>query len=276
MKTIKLNILLIAVIALITVSCEQDPKGALYAGEAGKVSFLAKNYNPVLTDNDGNKILIPISRTSTDGDLSVGVTLKSSLAGYAGVFTVPNQVNFAAGAAASNVTVNYTDLSLINPGSLTVDLDAKSTTGKDIVVKLAFPFDLVLANKTLASPNKLDSVRVNASKVLNFQALGNGTLDSTDGWAGEVLNVAVEKAVGANVYKVKSPFGNRDIAFLIKSDGKTVTFPDQIIDKHSTYGNVTMGKVVGSITGKVVTLNVGSYSVSAGSFGAGVEKITLP
>ena len=63
---------------------------------------------------------------------------------------------------------------------------------------------------------------------------------------------------------------------MIKSDGKTVVCPNQIVYKHSSYGDVTMGSVTGSVTGKVVTLNVGAYTVSAGSFGPGTEIITLP
>ena len=276
MRKYKFNIMLVALFAFLFSSCDQEPKGAIYSGDSKKTSFLAASYSPAMTDTDGKKILVPIGRTGTEGTLSVPIKLTSTLAGYTTVFTVPNPAVFEAGKGSTDVVVNYSDLALINPSSLAISADATSSTGKDINVNLAFPFKLEIADTTLMSPNNIRAVSVNASKKLNFEAAGKALLNSVDGWYGETYEVDLQKAIGANVYKLKSPFGYRDVAFMISSDGKTVLCPNQIIYKHSTYGDVTMGTVKGSITGKVVTLTVGGYTVAAGSFGGGVEIITLP
>jgi len=271
-----LAILAVILAAAFMSSCEEDTEGALYAGDPGKVSFLAPTFYPDMTDNDGNKILVPMGRTDKGGELNVAVNLTSSKPNYTKVFTVPGGVKFNAGEASTKVEVNYGDLALIDPGGLAINLDNASASGKDIVVKLAFPFTLAIADQELVSPSKVSSVSVNASKLLSFGAPMTATLNSDEGWWGETYDVQVEKANGANVYKIKSPFRYRDIAFLVSSDGKTVVSPDQVCYKHGTYGDVSMTKVVGTIEGKVVTLKVGSYQVAAGTFGAGVEILTLP
>ena len=264
---------LIAILAVLVLgSCEKDPKGTLYTGGSGLVSFISPTYYPALTDTDGKIINVPIGRTDKGGQLSVKVNLTSSLPKYTTVFTVPADASFAAGEAATNVKVSYSDLSLIDPSSLAIS----ATTGFNIAVSLAFPFTLTFNDLTLVSPSHATTIIVNASKLLNFTALGTATLNSNNGWWGETYTRLVLKAVGANVYKITSPFYNRDIAFMVKSDGVTVVCPNQVIDVHPSYGNVTMGTVTGTISGKVVTLNVGAYTVAAGSFGGGQEIITLP
>ena len=276
MKRKYLAILAVVLSGALMSSCEEETEGALYAGDAGKVSFLAPTFYPDMTDNDGSKILVPMGRTDKGGELNVGVTLTSTLPNYTTVFTVPGGAKFNAGEGGTNVEVNYGNLALVNPGALAINLDNASATGKDIVVKLAFPFTLSIADADLVSPSKVSSVSVNASKLLTFGAPMTASLNSLDGWWGETYDVQVEKANGANVYKIKSPFGYRDLAFLVSSDGKTVNFPNQICYKHGTYGDVSMTGVTGTISGKVVTLKVTAYTVSAGSFGGGIEILTLP
>lgn len=275
MRIYKINLILLALIGFVFYSCDQEPKGAILDIDSGKASFLAPNYSPAMTDDDGSKILVPIGRTGSEGTLSVPVTLTATGAGYTDVFKVVSPATFESGNASSNVVVNYNDLSKISSG-MAVSADATSSTGKDIIVMLAFPFNLSITDEALLSPSKVESVAVNATKRLNFESIGNAVLNSVDGWWEEEYEVEVHKAIGANVYKLISPFGFRDIAFMISPDGKTATFPNQIIYNHATYGHVTMGTVKGAVDGKVVTLTVGAYTVSAGSFGGGIEIITLP
>lgn len=272
MKNNYRNFLLAILAVLVLASCEKETKGALYAGAPGLVSFMTTIYYPALTDTDGKIINVPIGRTDNGGPLSVKVNLTSTLANYTTVFTVPTDASFAAGEAATNVKVSYSNLALIDPSSLAIS----STTGFNIAVSLAFPFTLTFNDPALVSPSKVSSINVNASKLLAFTALGTATLNSMNGWWGETYTVLVTKAVGANVYQLISPFYNRNVAFMVKSNGTTVVCPNQVIDVHPSYGNVTMGSVVGTISGKVVTLNVGAYTVAAGSFGGGQEIITLP
>lgn len=266
------NFLIAILTVLVLGSCEKDPKGTMYSGGTGLVSFISSVYYPVLTDTDGKIINVPIGRTDKGSPLSVKVNLISTLKNYTTVFTVPTDPSFAAGEAATNVKVSYSDLSLVDPSSLAIS----STTGNEIAVSLAFPFTLSFNDASLVSPSKVASISVNASKLLNFGTAFTATLNSIDGWGGEEYPVQIKKAVGANVYQIISPFGYRNVAFMVSSDGKTVVCPNQIIYKHPSYGDVTMGNVTGTISGKVITLNVGKYSVSAGSFGSGVEIISLP
>lgn len=266
-------ILLLLLGVVFFVSCE-DPEGALYAGEDNKVSFFASSLSLDMTDGT---LKIPLGRTSSNGDLTVPVTLTADGAGYTEVFTIENPVMFKSGQAKTYVNVAYSDFSMIDPSTLSI-----SPNGLDVNVGLAFPFSLKIDNSFL-SPSNDSIIDVLASNALVFEELGTATLDSRLGWWGgetedDFLTPKILKAVGANVYKLVSPFEYNSIAFMIMSDGETVVCPNQIIYDHSEYGAVTMGNVKGVYNAeqKSVTLTVGAYTVSAGGFGGGTEIIYLP
>jgi len=266
MKMKIINSLLVAASAILFTACDKT-EGALYSGDTNKVSFLSATTS---MNMEGGSLKIPVGRTSTAGELSVPVTLTASGEGYTNVFTVDGPLQFANGEGKSYVTVNYGDLSTIDPSSLPV-----ASSGLDVNVGLAFPFTLSVAEENVSLSN-IGSVTINASNALKFQDMGTVELNSEEGWQGEIFDVEIQKAEGANVYKVVSPFGANSFAFMIKSDGKTVVCPNQVIYNHSTYGAVSMSTVTGTVEDGVVTLNVGDYTVSAGSFGGGVEIIKLP
>jgi len=247
-------------------SCEK-PEGALYAGEANKVSFFNANAS---LNMEGGSISVPLGRTSTSGELSVPLTLTADGDGYTDVFVVAGAVMFADGQGKGYATVNYGDFSAIDPSTLSV-----SAVGLDVNVGLAFPITLSV-DEGMTSPSAIGEVDVLASNQLEFESIGEATLNSIEGWWGEEYQVEVHKAVGANVYKLISPFEFNNFAFMIKSDGVTVICPNQVVYNHSTYGPVTMGGVTGSVVDGKVVLNVTGYTVSAGSFGGGTEIITLP
>ncbi|MNE01961.1 hypothetical protein D3C87_536360 [compost metagenome] len=266
MKKNIFNCLLIVGALLFFSSCDKT-EGALYSGEPNKVSF----FNKTMKFNmEGGSISVPVGRTSTTGDFSFPVTLSATGAGYTNIFKLAGPVQFGSGEGKSYAKINYGDLSKIDPSTLSI-----SPTNKDVAVGLAFPISLTIPDENVSSSN-IKKVDIMATSILEFEDKGNVTMNSTDGWAGKVLNVKIQKAKTTSVYKLVSPFGENSLAFLIKADGKTVVFPNQVLGNDPDYGAVTMSDVTGTVSNGVVTLNIGGYRVSAGSFGSGTEIINLP
>lgn len=267
MKKYFLNALLVSSLFLGLSSCDKT-EGPILSDNSDKISFLSSTTSLAMS---GGSISVPVGRTNTAADNSFTLTLTAAGAGYTNVFALDGPVKFAAGEGKSYANVKYGDISKIDPSALSVT----GIANNDVRVGLAFPISLNIGDNDISYGNK-KKIDVNASSILEFEELGTGQLNSIEGWAGASGTVKIQKAKTANVYKIISPFGANSIAFMVKSDGKSIVFPNQIIDNHPTYGPVTMGNVVATISGKVVTINVGAYTVSAGSFGGGVEIITLP
>lgn len=267
------NLLFILLGLVVFAGCE-NPEGALYSGEPNKVGFLGSTTNQVMGEGP---IKVPIGRTSTEGDYSVVVDLTANGEGYTNVFSA-EQATFSAGSGKTYVNVNFTNLASIDPSTLSI-----SANGLDVNVGLAYPFTLTIADDLVSQAGK-KSIDVLASNALEFESIGQAVLNSNAGWWGgetedDYLTTEIHKAKGVNVYKLISPFGYNNFAFMIKSDN-TVLMPNQIIYDFGSgsYGPVTMGTVKGVYDplNKVVTLTVGAYTVAAGSFGGGTEIIYLP
>lgn len=258
-------LLFVSMLALLSACDKTD--GALYSGDSNKISFLGSATNVPMAEG---VVSVPVGRTSTSGDLSVPINLSAKGAGYTTAFTMAGPVKFENGQGKSYAMVKYGDLSKIDPGSLAI-----TSKDKDIDVALAFPFTLTIADESV-SVSMEKEINVSATSALVFEDKGMADLNSTKGWGEDESKVKIQKAKGVNVYKLISPFGANSIAFMIKSDGKAVICPNQVIANNATYGPVSISNVTGTIAGNVVTLNVGGYTVSAGSFGKGVEIITLP
>lgn len=267
MKKYFLNALMVSSLFLGLTSCDKT-EGPLLDDTSDKISFLSTTTSLPMS---GGSFLVPVGRTNTSASNTFNVSLTASGVGYTNIFTVDGPVQFNAGEGKSYAKVKYGDISKIDPSSLSITAIANN----DVRVGLAFPISLNIAPEDISYGNK-KKIDVNASSILEFADLGNATLNSTNGWSGAIGAVKVQKAKTANVYKIVSPFNANSIAFSVKSDGKTLTFPNQICANHSTYGAVSMTSVTGTIVGKTITIDVGAYTVSAGSFGAGQEIITLP
>lgn len=245
-------------------------EGELYQGENDKVGFIASATN---MDLAGDFLKVPVGRTSTEGSLIVPVTLSSTLPGYTNAFKVAGDVTFAPGEGKAYVNIDYSNFATVDPATLTITPD-----GFDVGVSLGFPFSLAIQDGML-SPSKKGKATITALSKLEFQSAGKGSVDSSDGWEGALLEgVSYEKAKGVNAYKVVKAFSNYNFAFLIGSDGVSVTFPKQIISPNATYGPVSMEvtKAVYSSAKHAVTVTVSGYTVSAGSFGGGTEIFYLP
>ena len=245
-------------------------EGELYQGENDKVGFVASATN---LNMSGDYLKVPIGRTSTTGDLIVPVSLTSALPGYTDAFKVAGDVTFSSGEGKAYVNIDYSNFASVDPATLTITPD-----GFDVGVSLGFPFKLTIQDGML-SPSKKGAANITALSQLEFESAGTGSVESTNGWEEALIEgVSYEKAKGVNAYKVIKPFSDYNIAFLIGSDGKSVTFPKQIISPNATYGPVSMEvtKAVYDADAHAVTVTVSGYTVSAGSFGGGEEIFYLP
>lgn len=269
----KKNIISLSLILLglfVFAACD-DVEGELYQGEDNKVSFVASTTN---LDMTGDYLKVPIGRTSSDGELTVPVSLSSATPGYTDAFKVAGDVKFAPGESKTYVNVDYSGYGSVDPTSLTITPD-----GYDVGVSLGFPFVLTI-QEGMVSPSKKGETKITGLSDLEFEDAGKGSIDSEEGWTEQPgkFEVSYQKAKGVNAYKVIKPFSDYNIAFMIGSDGVSVTFPNQIISPNATYGPVTMevSEAVYDADAHTVTVTVSGYTVSAGSFGGGVEIFYLP
>lgn len=241
--------------------------GELYQGEKDKVGFVAKATN---LDMTGDYLKVPIGRTSTDGSLTVPVTLSSDLSGYTDAFKVAGDATFEPGEGKAYVNVDYSGYSNVDPSDLTL-----SANGFDVDVSLGFPFTLTI-QEDLLSPSNKGEAKITALSELEFESAGTGSINGS--WNGPIEGVKYEKAMGVDAYKVIAPHSDYNIAFLISSDGVTVNFPNQVIDTHPDYGLVSMEVESAEYDAEAnaVIVSVSGYTVSAGTFGEGTEIFYLP
>ncbi len=265
-KFFNINLIVLS-LAIFLTSCDKT-EGPLFTDTTDKISFFSSTTSLSM---EGGSVSIPLGRVSSANSASYTLSLTASGVGYTDVFKMAGPVVFAPGEAKAYAKVNYGDLSLINPSALSVTAIANN----DVQVGLAFPISVNISDADISYGNK-KKIDVLASSLLEFEDIGNVDINSTEGWAGEEVNAKAQKGKGSNVYKIVSPFGAGSFAFMVQSDGKTILCPNQVIAIDPTYGPVSMTNVKGTMVGKVATLNVGAYTVSAGSFGGGVEVIELP
>ena len=251
--------------------------GELYQGEKDKVGFVAKATN---LDMTGDYLKVPIGRTSTDGSLTVPVTLTAlvnigtkeeyELPGYTNAFKVAGDASFAPGEGKAYVNIDYSNFASVDPYTLTL-----TANGYDVDVSLGFPFQLHIQEDML-SPSKKGTASITGLSQLDFESAGTGRINGS--WNGPIENVKYEKAVGVDAYKVIAPHSDYNIAFLIGSDGVTVNFPKQVIDTHPDYGLVSMevASAEYNAAANAVVVTVSGYTVSAGTFGGGTEIFYLP
>lgn len=274
MKNRILNIIMLLGIVALYTSCDKVD-GAHYAGEENKVSFLSASNLSIVIDQELGYLEVPLGRTPGPGALSVPISLTSDEEGYNEIFLIHGNTEFKENENKTYARVDFEGITTIDPAKFSV-----SSSGLDVNVGLGYPFKLTITDEDLISPSDRDIVNVNANNLLEFEDIGEATINSEEGWEEEVIKATVQKAIGgAEVYKLVQPFGFNSIAFMIESDGKTVVFPDQVMydTGASQYGPVTMKGVTGEVDeeGNIV-LTVSSYQVEAGSFGGGIEIITLP
>lgn len=263
------KILITFLVLLLFASCEKENKGELFSnGQADKVSFYTKSGN---WDLSNATYKVSVGRTASESEFTAPIKITAKDNSYIKVFSITSPAKFMAGSDNAELTIGFSDLSTINPSDLAI-----IPNGMDVNVGLSFPIALEIDEKSIAYAN-ISKYNIATSNTLEFEDLGTVKLDSKAGWSGEESSPKIQKAKGVRAYKLVQPFGKNSIAFMIMSDNKVVC-PNQAIDVDSAYGTVSITNVKGTYdeANKKVTLTVGSYAVSAGSFGNGVEIIYLP
>src|SRR5690606_37081255 len=162
MKNILKNTIILSCAIIAMSSCDKTD-GALYTGEPNKLSFFTTSLG---VNMSGGKVTVPISRTSTEGDLSIPLTLTATGANYTNVFKLEGPVKFENGQAKSNVVVNYGDFSILDPSSLSI-----TASGTDVNVGLAFPINLIIPDDNVSFSNQ-KTISVLASNSLEFEDKG--------------------------------------------------------------------------------------------------------
>lgn len=265
MKNIILNSLLVASTVFGLSSCDKVD-GSLYTPDANKASFLAASGSFWMANG---VVEVPVDRPDAKGEFSFPVTLTSADKNILAVFSANDEVLFAAGDLKTTVKVKYTDVTKVASNSLAVE-----QTGVNIKAGISYPFTLTIAKQFIA-PRDIQRINVAAASPLEFEEIGTGEIDSRGGWGEDIFPVKIQKAKTAEVYKVVSPLGDYSIAFLVRADGTTITFPDQLLVKDAKEGNITLKSVTGKKAGNVITLS-GTYAAGATTFGTGKEIIKLP
>ena len=265
MKNIILSSLLVVGTAIGFSSCDKVD-GALYTPDTEKASFLAASGSFWMANG---VVEVPVDRPAAQGAFSFPVVLTATDKSIPTVFTVDDQVAFPAGELKTTVKVKYSDVSKLSSNTLAV-----VQNGTEVKAGISYPFTLTIAKQFIA-PRDIQKINVSAAAALEFVEIGTGELDSKDGWGEGVFPVKIQKAKNAEVYKAVSPLGDFSIAFYVRADGKTVTFPDQLLVKDAEYGNITLKTVTGRKAGNVITLS-GTYAAGATAIGSGREVIKLP
>lgn len=248
-------------------SCDTDNEGTIYRTTAQNISF--ENAEPATVVTKASSVTVPVSivRTNTSGEYTVHYTLSSE---DAGIFSDANNgtLTFAAG-----------------EWSKTFNIEASNMKGGTLYTcKLALSdADALTADTVLNKKNAIETT-INVMCDYTWVSIGKGFYSSPEWWE-EEFDVEIEKAEGANVYKIVSLFEKGyDIQFSIGADNVVIVQP-QASWKHSSYGVVTLegfenqdkSYVAGTYdpTTKQVALTLRHY-VSAGSFGAYTDTLTLP
>lgn len=223
----KIDILKFSVLAMLAAavasSCDTDAAGTLYdGGGKAEYAFAADQFEVNLLVSDGNTVLIPIYRTVSSGTATVDVVLESVSGNADGVFFLKNStVVFEDGENEAEVAVSYSDLNQIPLGD---------------VYKFRLSF-----GKEQASPSGINSVTVSARRNLEYEVIGKGIYTCTfftQAGAPARLEVTVEKAKGANAYRIPSLFKEGyPMEFSFNEDGEIIEFKKFATGyEDSTYG----------------------------------------
>lgn len=225
MNILKINTLVIAVLWT-ACACDTDVKGTLYDGDAG-YAFSSHKHEVELLVSDGNRCLIPVCRNSPEGTAQLAVFLHTDSENAEGVFHIENPVvTFKEGETVADIVVGYSDIN-----DLGLDEDYRFTLSFD---------------SSLASPSGISSVSVSARRKLVFRNIGNAVYTCTfftQMGAPAVLEVPVEKADGANVYRLLDVFSTGyPIEFSLDESGENVKefkmFPTGVVDNVLNQGMI--------------------------------------
>ena len=246
-------------------SCDTDNVGTKYNVYTPSVSFLEESTS-MTTSESSVEVQVKLVRLGNSGPLTVHYTGSSETAG---IFTdlSGGQATFEDGSSSAIVTIKADNLQKGQEYTYSLQLD-------DAAIATA---DTILNNQ----------IAVSDIVILcdyNWEDLGQGFYSSPDWWE-EEFYVDVQKAEGANLYKLKDLFATGyDVQFEITSDNKVIV-PQQASWKHSSYGTIYLfGYLNGDNSGVAGTYDPATkkasltliHFVSAGSFGVFTDTLTMP
>ena len=247
-------------------SCNTDVEGDCYTPTWQNISFETATPATITTSETSLTIPVRLIRSNTQGAYTANF---SSEASEDGIFSVEggNSVSFAEGQGVIEIKVKADNLAKGKDYTYTLKLGAAEEATADTLVKI----------------QNLQTV-ISIHSDYTWTALGKAHYSSPEWWE-EELDVDVEQAVGTNIYRLKSLFEKGyDIQFSIEPDNRVIV-PKQGSWEHSTYGVVSLQGYLyeddSNVAGlydpatKTAPLTL-RHTVSAGSFGAFTDVLTMP
>lgn len=186
MKLYKLLAGLIAIAGVTALSsCSKDDNYTAAELEVGtKVFFSNELPSTVNASSLASSVDIVISRTTTDGAMSVPLTVTNP----DGLFNIPTSVDFASGAAEANITITY------DPSK--IDFDSFSTVTIAIDPSMTSQYGIAQYTFQIGIPAP-------------WKSLGTGKL--YDGfWSGKTYNVEIQQnEITPALYRVVDPYADK-------------------------------------------------------------------
>ena len=248
-------------------SCETDVKGdVMYTPMGQNISFETAKPSTITTSQSSLTIPVRIIRSLTSGSYTANFTAEAS---EEGIFSISNgtSVTFAEGQGVVVMEVTASNLE----------------KGKDYTYTLTLsPIDVATADTITKKQNVSTVISIHSD--YSWKKLGKGHYSSPEWWEDE-MDVEIQQAEGTNIYRMMDLFEKGyNIQFSIGSDN-VVTVPKQASWNHSSYGVVYLEGFLNEdksgVAGvydpatKQAPLTL-QHTVSAGSFGAYTDVLTMP
>lgn len=170
---------LLILMAMAFVGCSEHD-GVVYSGDSAVYAFAGATQKVEMLATDGNKIVVPVYRGTTQGTSTLELTFTPA-EGTEELFTLENPtLTFEDGKSVAEAVITYKDINLLG-------------VTDQYVLTLGF-------DEAKASPTNVNSITVKAQRKLTFKSIGTGTFTSNifgDSWP-----QVIEKAVEADVYRL--------------------------------------------------------------------------
>lgn len=170
---------LLLLMATAFVGCS-DPEGSLYSNDSAVYAFAGATQKVEMLASDGNKIIVPVYRGTTQGSSTLDLTLTPAKGSEELFKLETTTVTFEDGKSIADAVITYEDINLL---------------GVTDIYELKLSFD-----QANASPTNVSSITVKAQRKLTFKSIGTGTF--TSGLFGQSWPQEIEKAEEANVYRL--------------------------------------------------------------------------
>lgn len=240
---------LLLLMATAFVGCS-DPEGSLYSNDSTVYAFAGATQKVEMLASDGNKIIVPVYRGTTQGSSTLDLTLTPAK-GIEDLFKLETTtVTFEEGKSIADAVITYEDINLL---------------GVTDIYELKLSFD-----QENASPTNVSSITVKAQRKLTFKSIGTGTF--TSGLFGQSWPQEIEKAEEANVYRLPDCYTEGyPISFSMDENGNIDDVALQETGyEHSSYGMTYLYCTGASKVGNVYNIN----AFLAVNYNGGLAQLT--